>query len=210
MKKPAKVELILPAPSERKRAGRPKKILDHPKLDSIVEVLPESPVELLETLLIFDGRSLERDTQQELLRILPQLIHVRRAWKAHYLEHGCISCPKADERFAIAARMRLRGSNWEEVFEIVAPNVHTRHEQKRFQASVYWKLEHPKDRTERNTNTYGSGGFCVACQARIFMRMRNRYRKAMQGRDLTQELAALKDALALKYNAAQRLFNGDD
>jgi hypothetical protein len=40
--------------------------------------------------------------------------------------------------------------------------------------------------------------------------MRQRFRKAMVGRDLPAELAALKDALQLKYNAAQRLFNGDD
>jgi len=42
------------------------------------------------------------------------------------------------------------------------------------------------------------------------MRMRNRYRKAMQGRNLPAELAAFKDALCLRYNAAQRLLNGDD
>jgi hypothetical protein len=203
-------KLAMALPQPKRPLGRPKKILDHPKLDSIVEVLPESPVEILETLLIFDARLLQRDTQQELLRLLPQLIHVRRAWKAHYLEHGCISCPKADEKFAIAARMRLRDLNWEEIFEIVAPNIHTRRERKCFQSAVYWKLEHPKERAERNTNAYGSGGFCNACQARIIARMRKRYRKLLAGRDLPAELAAFADALCLRYNAAQRLFNGDD
>jgi hypothetical protein len=203
-----KLAMVLPQP--KRPSGRPKKILDHRKLNSIVEVLPESPIELLETLLIFDARSLERDTQQELLRLLPQLIHVRRSWKAHYLEHGCISCPKADERFAIAARMRIKGLNWEEVFEIVAPRIHTRHERKAFQDAVYWKLEHPKTRTERNPISYGSGGFCNACQARIVARMRKRYRKLMADRDLPAELAAFTDALCLRYNAAQRLFNGED
>jgi hypothetical protein len=190
--------------------ARPKKILDHRKLDSIVEVLPESHVELLETLLIFDARSLERDTQQELLRLLPQLIHIRRAWKAHYLERGCISCPKANERIGIAARMRLRHYPWEEIFEVVAPDIHTRRERKCFQSAVYWKMDHPKERAERNPNAYGSGGFCNACQARILARMRKRYRKLMAGRDLPAELAAFTDALCLRYNAAQRLFNGDD
>ena len=109
-------KLAMALPQPKRLPGRPKKIFDHQKLDSIVEVLPESPVELLETLLIFDARSLERDTQQELLRLLPQLIHIRRAWKAHYLEYGCMSCRKADERFAIAARMRLAGFNWSKVF----------------------------------------------------------------------------------------------
>jgi hypothetical protein len=32
----------------------------------------------------------------------------------------------------------------------------------------------------------------------------------MQGRDLAQEFATFKDALAIRYNAAQRLFNGDE
>jgi len=40
--------------------------------------------------------------------------------------------------------------------------------------------------------------------------MRNRFRKAMQGRDMAAELATFKDALSLRYNAAQRLFNSDD
>ena len=81
-------------------AGRPKKILDHRKLDSIVEVLPASPVEMLETLLIFDARALDMETRQELLRILPQLVHIRRAWKAEYMECGCISCHKKRPDYA--------------------------------------------------------------------------------------------------------------
>jgi hypothetical protein len=75
---------------------------------------------------------------------------------------------------------------------------------------VYWKLEHPKERAERNVNAYGSGGLCVACQGRIIQRMHKRYRELMSGRDLAKELATFRDALAIRYNAAQRLFNGDD
>ena len=112
---------IIPAP---RPVGRPKKKLDHQKVQRLPEVLPKNPIEALEALLIFDARMLERETQQELIRILPQLVHVRRAWKAHYLEHGCISCPKADEKAAIAARMRLKGYTWDEIFEIVPPNTH--------------------------------------------------------------------------------------
>jgi hypothetical protein len=135
--------------------ARPKKILDHRKLDSIVEVLPDSPVELLETLLIFDARCLDKETRQELLRILPQLVHIRRDWKAEYMECGCISCHK-----------------------------------KRVD--------------------YSAGGFCNTCYRRIYGRMRNRYLEAVKGRDLPAELAAFKDALCMRYNAAQRLFNGED
>jgi hypothetical protein len=57
---------------------------------------------------------------------------------------------------------------------------------------------------------YGAGGFCNACKDRIHSRMRNRFRKALQGRNLPVELESFKDALQLRYNAAQRLFNGDD
>jgi hypothetical protein len=204
------MENAIIAPPERKLPGRPKKTLDTEKLESMVEVLPESPLERLETLLIFDAKALQADTMRELLRILPEIVQIRRAWKAHYLENGCISCPKADERVSIAARMRLKHYPWDEIFHLVAPNIHTGRERKRFREFVYWKLENPKERAERNPNAYGSGGLCNACQQRIFMRMRNRYKKAMEGRDIAQELATFKDALALRYNAAQRLFNGDE
>lgn len=192
-----------------RRVGRPKKPLDHRRVERLLDVLPKNPIEALETLLIFDARMLDRDTQHELLRILPQLIHVRHAWKAHFLEQGCLSCPKADERFAIAARMRLRGFKWKDIFEIVAPKVRTRQERKLFRHSAYWKLEHPHAH-ERKRNAYAAGGFCVACQGRIIRRMRKRYRELMSGRDLVQELATFKEALCLRYNAAQRLFNGED
>jgi hypothetical protein len=55
---------------------------------------------------------------------------------------------------------------------------------------------------------YGAGGFCS--WSRIYTRMRIRFREAMKGRDLTAELETFKDALALRYNEAQRLFNSDD
>lgn len=148
-------KLAMALPQSKRPAGRPKKILDHRKLDRIVEVLPESPVERLETLLIFDARCLDMETRQELLRLLPQLVHIRHAWKAEYMECGCVSCHK------------------------------------------------------KNVD-YGAGGFCNACYCRILRRMRDRYRKIMAGRDLAKEFATFKDALSLRYNAAQRLFNGED
>jgi hypothetical protein len=152
MRKLAKVEVILQEP---RRPGRPKRIPDLRKLDSIKVAEPESPEQALESLLIFDARCLDKDTRQELLRILPQLVHIRRAWTAEYMECGCASCHKKKP-------------------------------------------------------CYGAGGFCVACQGRIYQRMRKRYRKAMQGRNLPAELATFKDVLCLRYNAAQRLFNEDN
>lgn len=135
--------------------GRPLKVSDRRQLKSVDVVLPDSPLERIENLLIFDARCLDKDTQQELMRILPQLVHVRRAWKALYLECGCIHCHK-----------------------------------KRVD--------------------YASGGFCVGCQSLIFSRMRNRHRKLFHGRDIATEIETFRDGLALRYNAAQRLFGGDE
>jgi hypothetical protein len=132
--------------------GRPLKISDHRKIEKFEVVLPASPVERMENLLIFDARCLDMETRQELLRILPQLVHIRRAWKEEYLECGCIHCHK-------------------------------------------------------KRADYSSGGFCSACQSRIFARMRCRRKKIMNGRDLAVEVEAFRDGLALRYNAAQRLFN---
>jgi hypothetical protein len=140
---------------ERVPGGRPKKILDLRKLENIHVPVIESPLQAMENLLIFDARCLDRETRQELLRLVPQLVHIRRAWRAEYMECGCISCHK-----------KKAG--------------------------------------------YGAGGFCNSCWGRIYQRMRNRFRKALVGHDLPAELATFKDALQLRCNAAQRLFNGDE
>ena len=145
----------LPEKFERRPPGRPMKIIDLRKLENVHVPVIESPLEAMENLLIFDARCLDRETRQELLRLVPQLVHIRRAWQAEYMECGCICC----------------------------------HEKKA---------------------GYGAGGFCNGCWGRIYARMRNRFRKVMAGRDLPAELETFKDALQLKYNAAQRLFNQDD
>lgn len=205
MRKLAKLEAL----PERRRPGRPKKIFDHRKLDSIQVVKPESPEQAIESLLIFDARFLSKDTRQELLRILPQLVHIRRAWRAEYMECGCHGCQKPDPTVTIAARLRRRGATWKDIYEITALSA-TAAQRKRFQEAVYWKLAHFDVLTRQPSHTYGAGGFCSRCLARIYQRMHKRYRKLMAGRDLPAELAIFKDALCLRYNAAQRLLNGDD
>jgi hypothetical protein len=135
--------------------GRPLKISDHRKVEKVEVVLPDSPAERMENLLIFDARGLDKETFLKLRDILPRLVHISLAWKAMYLECGCISCHK-----------------------------------KRVD--------------------YASGGFCSGCQSLIFSRIR-RYRKQQTvGRNLPAEIEAFKDGLALSYNAAQRLLNGDE
>ena len=190
--------------------GRPKKIFDHRKLDNIQVVKPESPEQAIESLLIFDARCLSKDTQHELLRILPQIVHIRRAWKAEYMEHGCIGCKKPDPTVTIAARLRRRGATWKDIYEITAPSATTAAKRKQFREAVYWRLAHFNAPTRQPSHTYCAGGFCGACYRRIYQRMLKRYRKAMQGRNVPAEIDALTDALSLRYDAAQRLFNGDD
>lgn len=151
MAKFGKIELLEP---DRKR--RPHYKDSGPRKLARVEITePQSPAQAIETLLIFDARCLDKETGKELLRLLPELVHIRRAWRAEYMECGCVSCHKKNA-------------------------------------------------------VYGAGGFCNACAARTYARMRMRFRKAMKGRDLAQELETFKDTLSLRYNAAQRLFNTDD
>ena len=94
MRKTAKVEVCQSVSLPPRRAGRPKKILDLRKLDSVIVAVPDSVESAIENLLIFDARCLDAETRRELLRIIPQMVRIREAWKAEYLECGCISCHK--------------------------------------------------------------------------------------------------------------------
>ena len=94
MRKTAKVKGCQIVSLPRRPVGRPKKILDLRKLDSLKVAVPESAESAIESLLIFDARCLDAETRRELLRIIPQMVRIREAWKAEYLECGCISCHK--------------------------------------------------------------------------------------------------------------------
>lgn len=43
-------------------------------------------------LLLYDARFLDVATKQELLRLIPRLVHVRRARQAIFRRYGCQSC----------------------------------------------------------------------------------------------------------------------
>lgn len=207
MREPAKSKVVL---QERRRPGRPKKILDLRKLDSVTVAQPESPERAIENLLIFDVRCLDVTTRQELLRILPGLVHISRAWRAEFSEHGCLGCQKKpDPTVAIAARLRRRGSTWAEIYELTAVSASNRAARRRFEGAVHWKLEHLGAPAREPSRGYGAGGFCDRCSQRIYQRML-KHRKLMAGRDVPAEVEAFKDALRLRYNAAQRLLNEED
>jgi hypothetical protein len=143
-------KLAITLPQPKRPPGRPKQVLDHRKLDHIEPPVFASPEVAIESLLIFDARNLDSETRWELLRVIPEILRIQHAWRAEFMECGCISCHK-------------------------------------------------------KTPVYGAGGFCGRCFARIYQRMRLRYRKLMAGRDVTAELATFKEALTLRYSAAQRL-----
>lgn len=129
-----------------------KHVISYEKLELVQTGRPESALQALEGLMVFDARCLDRETRLQLVRILPDLTRIRKAWKAHFAEFGCFAC-------------------------------------------------------RRKKTEYGAGGLCYPCLARISQRMRTCFRKLGVGR---QDEAAFKDSLCLRYNAAQRLFNGGD
>jgi len=207
-------------PPQRMLPGR-KGPVDVSKLSQLKSVVFDSPLAALEQLLIFDARMLDKDTQRELLRILPQLVHVRRAWKAHFLENGCVGCrvgEKPDPTYKIAANLRRAGMSWEQVFDALTLDAElTSRDRELIRTGVSNRLKAlakrgggPKREAQKESAWYGAGGFCNTCQNRILSRMLKRYRKSMEGRNPSEEIAKFKDALCLKYNAAQRLLNGKD
>ena len=127
-----------------------KQIIRYEKMELLKTAEPASPLEAIENVMVFDARCLDKETWQQLLRVLPDLTRIRKAWKAHFVEHGCVSC-------------------------------------------------------RRKKTEYGAGGFCYDCLRRITTRMRTCFRKIGADRDFPAEIASL----SLRYDAAQRLFNGE-
>jgi hypothetical protein len=146
MKKLAKAKTMTNA----RLPGRPRKVPTQAKLEEVKSVLPATVEEGIENLLIFDARQIDASTARELVRLVPELLRMRRAWRAHFAEYGCLIC-------------------------------------------------------HRKKAEYGAGGFCNRCGCRIGGRMRHQLRRIEAGHDRPAELAAFKDALSLRYNAAQRL-----
>lgn len=128
-----------------------RQVIDYKKLELVTVAAPESALQAVEDLMVFDARCLDKETWHELLRFLPELTRIRKAWKAHFTAHGCVSC-------------------------------------------------------RRKKTEYGAGGFCFTCLARITTRMRTCFRKIQAGRNVPEELGLI----TRRFDAAQRLFNGDD
>ncbi len=130
---------------------RRKQVINYKKLELVVTTEPESAIQALEDLMVFDARCLDKETFHELLRVMPSLNRIRKAWRAHFSVHGCVSC-------------------------------------------------------HRKKTEYGAGGFCYRCLAKITTRMRTCFRKLYVGRNIPDEVASI----SRRYDAAQRLFKGED
>jgi cytochrome c551/c552 len=62
------------------------------KLVKVEVVTPGTVAEKLDELLLFDSCFLDVAARQELLRLIPKLVHVRRARQAIFRRYGCQSC----------------------------------------------------------------------------------------------------------------------
>lgn len=71
-----------------------KHIIRYEKLELVNTVATESPLQAMEDLMVFDARCLDRETWHQLLRVLPDLTRIRKAWKAHFAEFGCLICKR--------------------------------------------------------------------------------------------------------------------
>jgi hypothetical protein len=69
-----------------------KQVINYKKLELINLALPESALQGIEDLMIFDARCLDQKTRHELVRLLPEMTLIRNAWKAHFSVHGCVAC----------------------------------------------------------------------------------------------------------------------
>ena len=88
MKKRAKAKTMVLA----RLPGRPRKVPTWAKVEKVKTVLPGTVEEGIENLLLFDCRQLDASTARELVRLVPELLRMRDAWRAHFAEYGCLVC----------------------------------------------------------------------------------------------------------------------
>lgn len=166
-----------------------------PPLVKAEVMLPDGTALRLDDLLVFDSRCVDVEMRQELLRLFPRLVHLRRAWRVHFTKHGCLSCARGSDRadsiFTIAARLRRRGLSWSEVYELVGMKAKSHAAQKNFRGIVNRKAAHFDDPTPEPSYRYGAGGFCDRCYLRIRRELASTIRKMHAGRDAAEEAAAL-------------------
>lgn len=175
-----------------------------------VEVVNQAEAALkLDDLLLFEAAFLDVTTRQELLRLLPRLVHVRRARQKIFHVRGCLTCQKPDPTVAIAARLRRKGQGWSEIYELVGldHDSMSRDKRKQFEVAVRRKMTQPNVPERKPSARYGAGGMCDCCYARARRAISAEVRKMHQGRDTKTEIADL----SRRFDLAQFLLgNGDE
>lgn len=73
-----------------------KKKVINKKLELVRVSPPQSGLETVEELMVFDARCLDKETRMELRHILPGLLNVTRAWQVYFSVHGCLLCGQDD------------------------------------------------------------------------------------------------------------------
>src|SRR6266849_3096043 len=79
--------------------GRPRKVPTWAKVEKVKTVLPGTVEEGIENLLLFDCRQLDASTARQLVRLIPALLHMRHAWRAHFAEYGCLVCHRKNTEY---------------------------------------------------------------------------------------------------------------
>jgi hypothetical protein len=69
-----------------------KQTINYKKFEMVRVTAPQSILQAVEDLMVFDARCLDKETWRELLRVLPDLTRIRKAWRAHFTVHGCVCC----------------------------------------------------------------------------------------------------------------------
>jgi hypothetical protein len=162
------------------------------KLATVEVMLPRSAERKIDDLFVFDARCVDVATRQEILRLMPQVVHLRRAWSAHFLQHGCMACAKADSTVMIAARLRRRGATWAEIYEITGAPARTLAERKLFGNAVRRKLSQlDVPARTKSLNRYGAGGLCARCYLRLRRELAKTLRDMHQGRNADEEILSL-------------------
>jgi hypothetical protein len=157
------------------------------RLAKVEVMLPRAAEQKIDELLVFDVRCIDAGSRQELLRLIPRLVHLSRAWRVRFLKHGCLACPKSNPTVGIAARLRIRGMTWAQIYEITDVKATTRAERKRFENAVHWRLAHLDAPRRKPSHRYGAGGFCDRCYLRLRRELAKTIRGMHEGRDAVTE-----------------------
>jgi hypothetical protein len=168
-------------------------------------MLPQGVERKVDDLLVFDACYVDRATRYDLQRIIPHLVHLRRARKAYFEQHGCLMCPKPDPTIGIAARLRRRGLAWPEIYEITGTSTLSPLERKQFEKAVYYRLTHSDVAPRKPSHRYGAGGLCDKCYLRMRRKLSKAIKEMHEGRDAEAETSALTQ----RFDVAQWLL-GDE